>query len=145
MQAAWGINTMRERPVCSCGLWSFWRCGGMASVSGVLQWRGEYGHFRKYRRKTLGGSVFFFLRENLECIELCQDRWGTESLFARIFLKNQWTCKGDIKVGVYYWSSEQGRVVDQVLYRGTALSSQTLELMGTLTTPHLLEKQHRKT
>lgn len=54
MQAAWGINTMRERPVCSCGLWSFWRCGGMASVSGVLQWRGEYGLFGKYRRKVLG-------------------------------------------------------------------------------------------
>lgn len=56
------------------------------------------------------------------------------------FKKTQQIGKGAIKAGVYYWPSKQGRVVDQVLYRGRALFSQTLELMGTSTTPYLLEK-----
>lgn len=41
-------------------------------------------------------------------------------------------------MGVYSWPSEEGRVVDEVLYRGRALFSQTMELMGTLPTPYLL-------
>lgn len=47
-------------------------------------------------------------------------------------------------VSVSYWPLEQGRAVDQVLYGGTALFSQTLELLGTSTTPYLLEKHHSK-
>lgn len=76
---------MRERSVCSCGLWSFWRFGEMASVSGVLQWKGRYGLFRKYRRKKFRRECCSFSDSIWSAQTFARmDEEPTESLFARI-------------------------------------------------------------
>jgi len=71
-----------------------------------------YRHFRKDRPKRRGGGVALYVKEQLECIELClgTDEEGVESLRARI--KGQ-SYMGDIIVGVYYRPPDQEEEVDE--------------------------------
>ena len=63
-----------------------------------------------------GGGVALYVREQLECIELCLgvDEEGVESLWIRI--KEQ-PHMGDVTVGVYYRPPHKEEEVDEALYK----------------------------
>jgi len=90
-----------------------------------------YRLFRKDRPTTRGGGVALYVREQLECIELClgADEERVESLWVRI--KGQ-PHKGDIIVDVYYRPPDQEEEVDEAFYKQlkVASQSQALVLMG---------------
>ena len=96
-----------------------------------------YRLFRKDRPTRRGGGIALYVREQLECIELClADEERVESLWVRI--KRQ-AHKGDITVGVYYRPPDQEEEVDEAFYRQlqAASQSQALVLMGDFNHPDI--------
>ncbi|GAB0202653.1 hypothetical protein GRJ2_002730900 [Grus japonensis] len=95
-----------------------------------------YVLFRKDRPARRGGGVALYVREQLECIELCLgvDEERVKSLWVRI--KGQ-ANMGDTVVGVYYKPPDQEEEVDEAFYRQleVASRSQALVLMGGLQPP----------
>jgi len=71
---------------------------------------------RKDRPTRGGGGVALYVREQLECTELClwADEERVQSLWARI--KGQ-AHTGDIIVGVYHRPPDQEEEVDEAFYR----------------------------
>jgi len=97
-----------------------------------------YMLFRKERPTIQGGGVAVYVREQLECIELClgAEEEKVESFWVRI--KGQ-THMGDVIVGVYYRPPDQDEEVDEAFYRqlkGTS-QSQALVLMGDFNHPDI--------
>ena len=83
-----------------------------------------YRLFRKDRRTRWGGGVALYVREQLECIQLClgADEERVESLKVRI--KGQ-PHMGDITVVVYYRPPDQDEKVDEAFYRQLKVASQS--------------------
>ncbi|XP_075302833.1 uncharacterized protein LOC142365677 isoform X1 [Opisthocomus hoazin] len=102
-----------------------------------------YRLFRKDRPTRRGGGVVLYVREQLECIELClgEDEERVESLWVRI--KGQ-PHVGDVIVGVYYRPPDQEEEVDEAFYRQlqAASQSQALVLMGDLNHPDISWEDH---
>ena len=93
--------------------------------------------FRKDRPTRRGGGVALYMREQLECIELCLGAdEGVESLWVRI--KGQ-PHMGDVIVGVYYRPPDQEEEVDEAFYRQlqAASQSQAQVLMGDFNHPNI--------
>ncbi|PKU29906.1 rna-directed dna polymerase from mobile element jockey- hypothetical protein [Limosa lapponica baueri] len=99
--------------------------------------------FRKDRPAGQGGGVVLYVREQLECIELCLrvDEECVESLCVRI--KGQ-TNMGDTVVGVYYRPLDQEEEVDEVFYRQLEIASQSqaLGLTGEFDYPDICWKDN---
>jgi len=97
-----------------------------------------YRLFRKDRPTRRGGGVALYVREQLECIELCPgaDEEQLDSLWVRI--KGQ-PHMGDIIVGVYYRPPDQEEEVDEAFYKQlqAASQSQALVLMGDFNHPDI--------
>jgi len=102
-----------------------------------------YMLFRKERPTMRGGGVAVYVREQLECIELCLgvDEEQVESFWVRI--KGQ-AHTGDITVGVYYRPPDQDEEVDEAFYRQLkgASQSQALVLMGDFNHPDISWEGH---
>jgi len=98
---------------------------------------------RKDRSTRRGGGVALYVREQLECIELCLgvDEERVESLWVRI--KGQ-PHMGDIIVGVYYRPPDQEEEVNEAFYRQVqaASQSQALVLMGDFNHPDISWEDH---
>jgi len=88
-----------------------------------------YRLFRKDRPKRRGGGVALYVKEQLECTELClgADEEGVESLWVRI--KGQ-PHMGDITVGVYYRPPDQEEEVDEAFHRQLQAASQSQALVS---------------
>jgi len=103
-----------------------------------------YTLFRKDRPTRQGGGVALYVREQLECTELClgMDEERVESLWARI--KGQ-PHMGDTIVGVYYRPPDQEQEVDEAFYRQlkVASQSQALGLMGDFNHPDISCEDHK--
>ena len=97
-----------------------------------------YTHFRKDSPTRRGGEVTLYVREQLECTELClgADEGGVESLWVRI--KGQ-PHMGDVIVGVYYRPPDQEEEVHEAFYKQlkAASQSQGLVLMGDFNHPDI--------
>ena len=78
--------------------------------------------FRKDRPTRGGGGVAFYVREQLECIELCleADEERVESLWLRIKGLAQ---MGDTIVGVYHRPPDQEEEVDEAFCRQLKVAS----------------------
>jgi len=102
-----------------------------------------YRLFRKDRPTRRGGGVALYVKEQLECIELClgADEERVESLWVRI--KGQ-AHMGDITVGVYYRPPDQEEEIDEAFYRQlqTASQSQVLVLLGDFNYPDISWEDH---
>jgi len=102
-----------------------------------------YRLFRKDTPTRRGGGVALYVREQLECIELClgADEKGVESLWVTI--KGQ-PHMADIVVGVYYRPPDQDEEVDEAFYRQlkVASQSQALVLMGDINHPDISWEDH---
>ncbi|GAB0176868.1 hypothetical protein GRJ2_000152000 [Grus japonensis] len=89
------------------------------------------------------GGVALYVREQLECMELClgMDDELTESL--RVRIKEQ-TGMGDIVVGICYRPPDQEEQVDEALYRQAEAPSrsQALVLIGDLNHPDICRKDN---
>ncbi|GAB0206526.1 hypothetical protein GRJ2_003118200 [Grus japonensis] len=100
-----------------------------------------YVLFRKDRPARRGGGVALYVREQLECIELClgMDEERVESLWVR--MKGQ-ANMGDTVVGDYYRPPDQEEEVDEAFYRQVEVASQSqaLVLMGDLNHPDICWK-----
>ncbi|GAB0199565.1 hypothetical protein GRJ2_002421900 [Grus japonensis] len=87
-----------------------------------------------------GRGVALYVREQLECVELClgMDEELTESLWVRI---KERAGKGDIIVGVCCRPPDQEEQVDQALYRqigaASGLNLPALVLMGDFSHPDI--------
>jgi len=81
----------------------------------------SYVLFRKERPARRGGGVGLYMREQLECIELClgADEERVESLWVRN--------KGQVHtvVGVYYRPPDQEEKVNEAFYRQLKVASQS--------------------
>jgi len=101
---------------------------------------GMAGHrlFRKDRQGRRGGGVALYVKEQLECMELCleMDEEPMESLWVKI--KGRAGTSG-ITVGVCYRPPDQDKGADEVLYRqiGEASRSKALVLMGEFNHPDI--------
>ncbi|KAK4832456.1 hypothetical protein QYF61_023503 [Mycteria americana] len=75
-----------------------------------------YRLFRKDMSERQGGGIALYVREQLECMELCLGMADelTESLWVRI--KEQ-TSMGDTVMGICYRPPDQEEEVDEALYR----------------------------
>ncbi|KAM6092638.1 uncharacterized protein LJ206_005604 [Theristicus caerulescens] len=112
-----------------------WRCGGVAFMTRVLEWK-DTGSLGRTGRGDKEGGVTLYVNDQLECMELClgMDKELAKSLWVRI--------KGragtdDITVGVCYRPPEQEDRANEALYRwiGAASHSQALVLMGDFNHP----------
>lgn len=97
------------------------RHGGMAPVTGVLEWKktsslGRRGGKGGGEGKVVCGRLLPSVNEQLECMEHCLGMGEelTENLWARIKRR---TGAGDITVGVCSWSPDQEDQADEDLYR----------------------------
>jgi len=83
---------------------------------------GGYTLIRKGRPTRQSGGVTLYVREQLECIELCLggDEEGVESLWVRI--KGQ-AHTSDIIVRMYYMPPEKKEEVDEVFYKQLRVAS----------------------
>jgi len=92
----------------------------------------------KDRPTRRGGGVALYVREQLECIELClgADEERVESLWVRI--KGQ-TRMGNTVVGVYYRPPDQEEEVHEAFYRQLKVASwsQALVLMADFNHPDI--------
>ncbi|KAF4804354.1 hypothetical protein TURU_008626 [Turdus rufiventris] len=116
------------------------RCGGIARDWNVVM-KG-YTLFRRDRSGRCGGGVALYVRQHLECTELCLgvDNEWVESLWVRI----KWqTSKGNTVVGVCYRLPEQEEV-DEAFYRQleAASQSQVLVLVGDFNYPDICWKSN---
>ncbi|KAM9653655.1 uncharacterized protein ACIBXB_010484 [Morphnus guianensis] len=105
----------------------------LAWWDGSYDWSvGVEGHrvFRKDRQGRGGGAGALYVKDQLECMELCLglDEEPTESLWVRIKGRAR---AGDIIVGVCYRSPDQEDGSDEALYRqiGAASPSQALVIL----------------
>jgi len=102
-----------------------------------------YGLFREDRPTRRGGGVALYVREKLECIELClgTDEEGVESLCVRI--KGQ-AHIGNVIVGVHYRPPDQEEEVDEAFYKQlqAASQSQALVLLGDFNHPDISWEDH---
>jgi len=102
-----------------------------------------YRLFRKNRPTRRGGGVVLYVREQLECIELClgADEERVKRLCVRI--KGQFHM-GDIIVGVYYRPPDQEEEVDEAFYKQlqAASQSQALVLVGDFNHPDISWEDH---
>jgi len=102
-----------------------------------------YRLFRKDRPTSRGGGVALYVKEQLDCIELClwAEEEGVESLWVRI--KGQ-PHVGDVIVGVYYRPPDQEEQVDEAFYRQLKvdLQLQALVLMGDFSHPGICWEDH---
>jgi len=103
-----------------------------------------YTLFRKDRPTRRGGGVALYVREQLECIQLCLgvDEEQVESLWVRI--KQQAHTGDNTVVGVYYRPPDQEEEVDEAFYRQlkVASQSQALVLMGDFDHPDISWEDH---
>ncbi|GAB0209126.1 hypothetical protein GRJ2_003378300 [Grus japonensis] len=103
--------------------------------------RRRIGRKRKDRPARRGGGVALYVREQLECIELClgMDEERVESLWVR--MKGQ-ANMGDTVVGVCYRPPDQEEEVNEAFYRQVEVASQSqaLVLMGDLNHPDICWK-----
>jgi len=99
---------------------------------------GGYKLFRKDRQGRQGVGVTLYVKDQLECTELCLgvDEEPTESLWVKT--KGR-AGTGDFTVGVFYRQPEQGEREDEVLYRqiGEASRSKALVLVGNFKHPDI--------
>jgi len=97
-----------------------------------------YTLFRKDRPTRGGGAVALYVRDQLECTELClgADEERVESLWVRIQGQPR---TGDVIVGVHYRPPDQEKEVDDAFYRQlqAASQSQALVLMGDFNHPDI--------
>jgi len=102
-----------------------------------------YRLFRKDRPTRRGGGVALYVREQLECIELClgADEEGVKSLWVRI--KRQ-PHMGNVIVGVYYRPPDQEEEVDEAFYKQleAASQSQALVFVGDFNHPDISWEDH---
>ena len=102
-----------------------------------------YTLFRKDRPTRPGGGVALYVREQLECIELClgADEEPVESLWVRI--KRQ-PHMGDVIVGVYYRPPDQEEEVSEAFYKElkAASQSQALVLLRDFNHPDISWEDH---
>jgi len=92
---------------------------------------GGYRFFRKDRQGRQGGGVALYVKDQLECMEIClgMDEEPMESL--RVKIKGR-AGTGDIRLGVCYRPPEQDERADEAFYRHIRESSRSkaLVLMG---------------
>jgi len=95
-----------------------------------------YRLFRKDRPTRRGGGVALYVREQLECTELCLgvDEEGVESLCVKI--KGQ-PHMGDVIVGVHYRPPDQEKEVEEAFYKQLKVASQALVLVGDFKYPDI--------
>jgi len=102
-----------------------------------------YTLFGKDRPTRQGGEVALYVREQLECIELCLgvDEEQVESLWVRI--KGQAHMAGVI-ASVYYRPPDQEEEFDEAFYRQpkVASQSQALKLVGDFNHPAISWEDH---
>jgi len=98
---------------------------------------GGYRLLRKDRQGTRGGRVTLYVKDQLECMELCLgfDEEPTESLWVKIQGR---AGTGDIIVGVCYRPPDQNERADEAFYRqiGETSHSKALVLMGDFNHPN---------
>lgn len=132
-------------------IWYLWGCRalislqlhkncGIACMTGIMSWVATC-LFRKDRPESWGSKVALYVKEHLECMELCLgvDDERVESLWVR--MKGQANI-GDTAVDVYYRPPDQEEEVAETFY----VSSFTVTHPGShggLQPPwQLLERQH---
>jgi len=100
-------------------------------------------HFRKDRPTRRGGGDALYVREQLECIELCLGVDEEQAERLRVRIKGQ-AHTGDIIVGVCYRPPDQDVEVDEAFYRQlqAASQSQALVLMGDFNHPDICWEDH---
>jgi len=134
-------NKQEELEMCA-HLWAYDIIGIMETWwDSSYEWSiGTGGHrlFRKDRQGRRGGGVALYVKDQLECMELCLglDEEPKEGLWLEIKCRAE---KGDITVGVCYRPPDQDERADEALCRqiGEDSHSKALVLMGNFNHPDL--------